>query len=150
MALGSVEVGSAAMRRLAVRRLAALAAVALAALPACGGRQHASGDKALFCARLDRLTRNDPFLGFGDTASADDIEVAFGALVDRSDELVDVAPPEARPAARDYADAAKALNALLADASYLPKGVDTRAYRDEQIAYVEASQRLERYLRAEC
>lgn len=138
------------MRRLEVRRLAALLAAALVALSACGGRQDASGDKALFCERLDRLTRNDPFLGFGDTASADDIEVAFGALVDRSDELVAVAPPEARPAARDYADAAKALDALLADASYLPKGIDTRAYHDEQIAYVEASQRLERYLSAEC
>jgi hypothetical protein len=148
MALGSVEVGSAAVRRLAV--LGALALLVSVVLAACGGGGNDEGDRALFCERLDRLTRNDPFLAFGDQASADDIQVAFSALVERADELLDVAPPEARGAARDYTEAARALDALLADADYAPTGVDTRAYRDEQVAYTEAAQRLERYLNAEC
>lgn len=133
-----------------MRRVAMLVAAGLLAVAACGARDADLGDEALFCERLDRLTRNDPFLAFGDTASADDIEVAFGALIDRADELLDVAPPEARAAARDYAEAAEELDSLLASAAYLPANVDTRAYRNEQIAYVEAAQRLERYLTAEC
>jgi hypothetical protein len=137
-----------------VRRLTVLGAVALllaaGGLTACGGGSSNDGDQATFCERLDRLTRNDPFVAFGDHASADDIEVAFGALVERAGELVDVAPPEARGAARDYAEAATSLRSLLADADYAPTGVDTRSYRDEQVAYVEAAQRLERYLNAEC
>jgi hypothetical protein len=133
-----------------VRGLAVILTVTvLTGASACGGGS-GDGDQALFCERLDRLTRNDPFQAFGDRASAADIEVAFGALVDRADELVDVAPPEARPAARDYADAAHALDSLLAGTGYEPTGVDTRAYRNEQVAYTEAAQRLERYLTAEC
>jgi hypothetical protein len=126
-----------------------LTVTVLTGAAACGGGS-GDGDQTLFCERLDRLTRNDPFHAFGDRASAADIEVAFGALVDRADELVDVAPPEARPAARDYADAAHALDSLLAGTGYEPTGVDTRAYRNEQVAYTEAAQRLERYLTAEC
>ncbi|MEO7428161.1 MAG: hypothetical protein ABIY48_02140 [Acidimicrobiales bacterium] len=133
-----------------MRRLAVLGAAGLLALTACGNADPGAGDKPRFCDHLDRLSRNDPFLAFGDHASADDVEVAFRALVDRAHELVDVAPPEARPAARDYADAAEALDSLLAGSAYLPTGVDTRAYRARQIAYVDAAQRLERYLNAEC
>jgi hypothetical protein len=148
MALGSVEVGSAAVRRLTV--LGAIALLATVLLTACGGDDGGDGDQVLFCQRLDRLTRNDPFLAFGDAASPDDIEVAFQALVERADELVDAAPPEPRGAARDYADAAKALKALLADGGYAPGRVDARAYRDQQVAYAAAAERLERYLSAAC
>ena len=134
-----------------MRRLAVLfTVIVLTGATACGGDGSGDGDQALFCERLDRLTRNDPFQAFGDRASASDIEVAFGALVARADELVDVAPPEARPAARDYAEAARALDSLLAGTGYEPTGVDTRAYRNEQVAYTEAAQRLQRYLNAEC
>lgn len=134
-----------------MRRLAMLGATGLLLVVAgCGSVDAGDGDQALFCERLDRLTRNDPFLAFGDRASAEDIEVAFAALIDRADELLEVAPPEARAAARDYAEAADALDALLAAGDYQPTEVDTRAYRDEQINYVEAAQRLERYLVAEC
>lgn len=134
------------MRRLAVL----LTATVLTGATACGDGDPADGDQARFCERLDRLTRNDPFQAFGDAASAEDIEVAFGALVARADELVEVAPPQVRAAAREYADAARALDSLLAGAAYSPTHVDARAYREEQVAYVEAGQRLERYLDAEC
>lgn len=134
-----------------MRRLAVLfTVIVLTGASACSGDGPGDGDQALFCERLDRLTRNDPFQAFGDRASAADIEVAFGALVARADELVDVAPPEARPAARDYAEAARNLDSLLAGTGYQPTGVDTRAYRNEQLAYTEAAQRLQRYLTAEC
>jgi hypothetical protein len=148
MAFGSVEVGSAAVRRLTVLG-AIVVLLGTVVLTACGGGSD-EGDKALFCERLDRLTNNDPFLAFGDQASADEIELAFSALIDRAGELVEVAPPEPRGAARDYAEAAAALDDLLAAAGYAPTGVDERAYRDQQTAYVEAAQRLERYLTAEC
>jgi hypothetical protein len=142
------------MQQVATRRLAVLVGTTLlagaAVLGACGDDGDSAGDPALFCERLDRLTRNDPFLAFGETADAGDIEVAFGALVDRAGELLDVAPPEARAAARDYADAVEALDSLLAGAAYSPTEVDARAYRNEQVAYAEAAQRLERYLDAEC
>lgn len=132
-----------------MRRLAALGFAALVVVGACGGGGDGDGDHALFCQRLDRLTRNDPFLAFGETASPDDMKVAFAALIERANDLVDVASPEARPAARDYAEAAEALDALLADAGYAPTDLDVRAYRDEQVAYAEAAQRLARYLPAD-
>lgn len=138
------------MRRLAVLVLGLLLA-SVAPLAACGGDgRSADGDPVRFCELLDRLTSNDPFLAFGDTATADEIAVAFGALVDRAAELVDVAPPAARAAATDYAEAAAALDALLADAAYVGANVDAAAYRDHQAAYAEAAQRLERYLKGEC
>lgn len=134
-----------------MRRLAGLGVAALMVLgTACSAGHDDEGDQPLFCQRLDRLTRNDPFLGFGDVASADDIEVAFAALTRRADELVDVAPPEARAAARDYAEAAAGLDALLTQADYDPSQVDVRAYRNEQVSYAQAADRLERYLKAEC
>jgi hypothetical protein len=114
------------------------------------GSDDGDGDETLFCDRLDRLTRNDPFRAFGESASASDIQVAFGALLDRADELVESAPPEARPAALDYQDAAEALDSLLAGAAYVGSQVDARAYHQQQVAYTEAAQRLERYLSAEC
>ena len=132
------------MRRLGILTLALV-------LGACGaddGRDE--GDAATFCARLDRLTENDPFLAFGDTATADEVAQAFEALVDRAAELTAVAPPEARVAARDYAESAGALDALLAGAGYDGTAVDSRAYRDEQLAYAEASRLLVRYLDSEC
>ncbi len=132
-----------------MRRLAALS-LAAALLAGCGDDGPGDGDAALFCDRLDRLTSNDPFAAFGDTASARDIETAFAALVARADELVDVAPPDVRAAAGDYADAAHALDAMLADAGYEPDVADPGAYRDEQTAYTEAAVRLERYLESEC
>ena len=133
-----------------MRRLAVLVLASATALAGCGGGSASDGDQARFCERLDRLTRNDPFLAFGDTASPEDIEVAFAALIARADALVEVAPAAARPAARDYAAAAKALDSLLAGAAYRGAQVDAAAYRDEQLAYAEASQRLERYLDSEC
>ena len=133
------------MRRLAVV-LAGLAVV----VGGCGGGGDDEGDPELFCARLDRLTRNDPFRAIGDTATSDQVREAFEALLARADELVVVAPPVVRPAARDYADAAEGLESLLADAGYDPFEVDTRTYRSQQVGYFEAGQRLERYLDAEC
>lgn len=134
-----------------MRRLLAMSVAAAVTLAGCGsGGDDRAGDQDRFCERLDRLTRNDPFLVFGETASSDDIEVAFAALVERARELVDVAPPEVRPAARDYLDAAEALESLLAGAAFDPALVDPRAYRNEQVAYVESAQRLERFLSAEC
>jgi hypothetical protein len=128
-----------------MRRLAVLGVVALMGA-ACGGGR-GDGDLVLFCQRLDRLAENDPFLAFGDTASAADIQQAFGSLTTQADALVEAAPPEARPAAKDYAEAAQALDDLLADAGYTPGAVDVRAYRNEQVAYAEAAARLQRYLR---
>ena len=138
------------MRRLEVLVLGMLVAAG-AALAGCGGDGgSAEGDPTRFCELLDRLTANDPFLAFGDTASADEIEVAFGALIDRAEELVDAAPPAVHAAATDYADAATALDSLLADAAYIGADVDTAAYAHEQTAYAEAAQRLVRYLEGEC
>ncbi len=136
-------------RRLGRLGMAAALFTGSLALGACGdgGGQ---GDHALFCQRLDRLTRNDPFLALGDSASPKEVEVAFGALLERADELVEVAPPEARAAAGEFADAARSLDSLLAGAAYLPAQVDARAYVAQQVTYTEASRRLVRYLDAEC
>jgi hypothetical protein len=133
-----------------MRGLGVLAVALVAVSGACGGGGGDEGDAARFCDRLDRLTRNDPFLAFGDQATADDVEAAFDALVDRAEDLVDVAPPEARAAARDYAESAAALDEVLADAGYDGAEADARAYRDHQVAYTDAATRLERYLDAEC
>jgi hypothetical protein len=122
----------------------------LAGSGACSDSGGGDGDQALFCERLDRLTRNDPFLAFGDTASADDIEVAFRALVERSEELVAVAPRDGRAAARDYAEAVDALDSILAGAAYDPLVVDAGEYVARQADYATAAQRLERYLDATC
>lgn len=131
--------------------LAVLVAVSVA-LTGCGGdgAGGGDGDQAAFCQRLDRLTANDPFAAFGDVATGDQIEEAFRALTARAEELVEVAPPEPRGAARDYAEAADELAALLDEAGFDPVAVDTRAYRDAQQTYVEAADRLLRYLDAEC
>jgi hypothetical protein len=130
-----------------MRRLGILAVVGV--LAACGDGAPAP-DPAAFCERLDRLTEHDPFLAFGDTATSGEIELAFDALVERADELVDSAPDEARGAARDYAEAARALDGLLDDAGYDGAAVDSRAYRAEQLKYSEAADRLLRYLGTEC
>jgi hypothetical protein len=133
-----------------MRRLVGLV-VGVLLLAACGGDGgSADGDPARFCELLDRLTANDPFLAFGDTATADEIEEAFGALIDRAEELVDVAPPAVHAAATDYAEAAAALDTLLADVAYVGADVDAAAYQHEQTAYAEAAQRLVRYLEGEC
>ena len=68
----------------------------------------------------------------------------------RADELAEVAPDEVRPAAEAYADAATAMDELMADAGYDGARLDARAYRDEQEAYTEAADRLLSYLDSEC
>ena len=135
------------MRRLAV--ILAVILVVILVLAGCAGGD-ADGDAAAFCDRLDRLTENDPFLAFGDTATPDEIEQAYAALVERAEELLDVAPEEARAAARTYADSAAALDALMADAGYDGTAVDARAYRNEELAYADASNLLLRYLDTQC
>jgi hypothetical protein len=130
-----------------VRRLVGLAVVVL--LAACGGEEP-SADPPEFCRRLDRLTGNDPFLAFGDTATPAEIAEAFSALVERADELAEVAPQDVRPAAEAYADATRNMDALMAEAGYDGARLDARAYRDEQEAYTEAADRLLNYLDAEC
>jgi hypothetical protein len=125
-------------------------AVTATGLAGCGDDQPADGDPVAFCERLDRLTTNDPFLAFGDVATAADIEAAFSALVARADELVEVAPPEPRGAALDFAEAAAALDSLMAGAAYDSAALDARAYRDEQLAYAAASDRLLRYFESSC
>lgn len=127
----------------------AVMVLAVTGLAACGGGDDDTADAATFCLRLERLAENDPFLAFGDTATPGEIRTAFTALRERSQELVEVAPPEARAAARDYRDAVQGLDDVLAEADY-GTDVDARTYRDHQGDYVEASQRLERYLAAEC
>lgn len=128
-------------------RVLAVLVVALL-VSACGDDEHA--DPELFCERLGRLTENDPFLAFGDTATPSEIAEAFDALVERADELAEVAPDEIRPAAEDYAEATTAMDELMADAAYDGARLDNRAYRDQQEAYAEASDRLLNHLEAEC
>ena len=130
-----------------MRRLGILVATLL--LVACGGDGD-EADPALFCQRLDRLTENDPFLAFGDSATAAEIEEGFRALVARADELVDVAPEDARSAARAFAEGATTMQDVLDEAGFDPSALDTRAYRDAQLTYAEASDRLLRYLESEC
>jgi hypothetical protein len=130
-----------------VRRLAIFGVVALLAGCRDDGPEP---DRAAFCERLGRLTENDPFLAFGDTATAAEIEEGFEALVARADELATVAPDEVRPAAEAYATSARAMDELMDDAGYVGGRVDARAYRYEQEAYTEAADRLLRYLEVEC
>jgi hypothetical protein len=130
-----------------MRRLGIL--VATLVLVACGGDGD-EADPALFCQRLDRLTENDPFLAFGESATAAEIEEGFGALVARAEELVEVAPDDARSAARTFADSATTMEEALREAEFDPSALDTRAYRDAQLTYAEASDRLLRYLESEC
>ncbi len=131
-----------------MQRVGILAAALLLAV-GCGS-DSGEADPAEFCDRLDRLTENDPFLAFGDTATPDEIQQAFGALVDRAEELLEVAPTEAQAAARDYAESATSLDALMAGAGYDGTAVDARAYRTQQLAYADASRLLLRYLDSEC
>ncbi len=134
-----------------VRRLVVLLLGATGVLAGCGDDGPTDDERATrFCERLDRLTTNDPFAAFGDRATAAEIEAAFEALIARADELADTAPEEVRAAAHDYADAAHALDSLLAGAAYDGAGVDQRAYREQQLRYVEAAALLERHLTSEC
>ena len=130
-----------------MRRLAAALVVTVAASCGDGG---GAADPEAFCRRLDRLTSNDPFLSFGPTATPAEIEEGFEALVARAEELVDVAPEEVRPAAETYRDAAVAMDELMEDAGYDGARLDARAYRDEEVTYTEAADRLLRYLDSEC
>jgi hypothetical protein len=126
-----------------------VAAVAVAALLGCGDGGP-TADPEAFCLRLDRLTTNDPFLAFGDTATPTEIEQGFEALVTRADELLEVAPEDVRPAARRYRDAAVAMDELMAEAGYDGARLDARAYREEEVTYTEAADLLIRYLEVEC
>ncbi|MDP1821125.1 MAG: hypothetical protein Q8K58_14695 [Acidimicrobiales bacterium] len=123
------------------------------AVGACSEDDSASsgdGEATEFCGRLDRLARNDPFGAFGNRATPAEIQQAFTALVSRAGDLLEVAPAEARPAARDYAEAAAELDSLMAGAAYDGSVVDSRAYREQQVAYTGAAGRLERHLETEC
>jgi hypothetical protein len=134
-----------------VRRPLAIVCSAVLVLAACGDDGPSDAQRAAtFCTRLERLTENDPFAAFGDRATPSEVQAAFEALVERAHELVDRAPDEAKAATRDYADAAEALDSILAGAAYDGARADQRAYRDEQTRYVQAAARLERYLESEC
>ena len=115
-----------------------------------GGSDGPASDPTEFCRRLDRLTSNDPFAAFGDRATKAEIGQAFDVLVARTDELVDLAPDEARGAARNAAESARELRDLLAAADGDASRVDPLMYRDAQTRYTEAGDRLERYLASEC
>src|SRR3546814_15665107 len=82
--------------------------VPMLALVACsdGDGADAAGDPELFCDRLDRLVRNDPFLAFGERATNDEIAMAFLALVQRTNDLSAVPPPA--PPAQEPQSAASA------------------------------------------
>jgi hypothetical protein len=133
-----------------VRRLFAVVGTALLLVAGCSG--DGPSEKVLatqFCARLDRLTTNDPF-DFGDRATPKEIQAAFTALVRRSKDLADVAPAEVRPTARDYAKSATTLDSLMAGAGYDGSAVDARAYRAAQNDYTAAAASLEDYLTSSC
>lgn len=130
--------------------LALLVLTPLLALLAPGCGDDTPPDQQAFCQRLDRLAGNDPFRSFGDRATPGEIEDAFAALVERADELVDVAPGQVKGPAKDYAESAEALDELLAAAAYDGDQVDASAYRRRQVDYAEAAATLERYLAAEC
>jgi hypothetical protein len=132
-----------------VRRLWTAAAAALLAAPGCGGGS-SHGDAARFCTRLEHLSENDPFRVFGARATNQDIRTAFEALVQRSRELADVAPPEVKPTAEAYARASARMDSLMAGAGYDGSAVDAPAYRAAQLDYTAASTRLVRYLTSEC
>ena len=121
----------------------------LVLVASCGGGSGEGADPERFCRLLDRLATNDPFLAFGDTATPDEIGIAFTALRDRAAELVDAAPDDVRPAARRYSEAVAALDDLLAEVDYRTD-VDARAYTAAQLDYVEAAERLERHLDDSC
>ncbi len=126
-----------------------MGATALLALAACGGGSSSSDAKA-FCSRLDRLSQNDPFRGFGARATNTEIKAAFTALVTSSRELADVAPAEVRPTAEAYAQAAAKMSSLMAGAGYDGSLVDAPAYRAAQEDYTAASTSLVRYLTSQC
>jgi hypothetical protein len=117
---------------------------------ACGGGSEDTSDAKAFCQQLDRLAANDPFAAFGDRATDEEVSTAFDALVARAGALRHVAPAEARASAREYAEAAAALQRLLAAADFDGTKVDARAYRDQQLRYTKAAALLERYLSNEC
>jgi hypothetical protein len=134
-----------------VRRLWTVLGAAVLLVTACSSNGPSQKARAeMFCARLERLSTNDPFRAFGDRATAKEIESAFVALVARSKALADSAPDEVRPTARDYAKAAKALDSLMAGAGYDGAAVDARAYRAAQNDYTAAAASLENYLASSC
>jgi hypothetical protein len=126
----------------------AVVAALLVAAGCGGGSSHS--DARTFCARLERLTQNDPFRAFGARATSTEIKAAFDALHTSAARLAAVAPDEARSAATDFADAADRMRSLMAGAGYDGSLVDAPRYRDAQVDYFAASGRLERYLVASC
>lgn len=138
-----------AVRLPTVRLLAGvLAGATVFGVGGCGS-DGPTADPELFCQRLDRLASNDPFDAFGDVATPDQVETAFAALRERAAELVEVAPERARSAADEYRAAVIAIDDLLRGAGY-SSSVDPQAYQPLQLDYIEAAQRLERFLEAEC
>ncbi|MDQ2650382.1 MAG: hypothetical protein M3Z03_12625 [Actinomycetota bacterium] len=139
-------------RRLALIGAAVVCAIAGVALlvNAEGDDGDPAPDPAAFCRSLERLADNDPFEAFGDRATEAEISAAFDALVQRADELLELAPDEPRGAARDLAETSRRLRDLLAEAGGNAAEVDGLAYSDAQARYDEAASRLERYLTAEC
>lgn len=138
------------MRRTRLPLLAVLAAVLVLGLLGGACSDGPSADERAFCERLGRLTQDDPFAAFGPRATSADVREAFSALVERAGDLADVAPEVIRGPARDYAEAAEALDDLLAAADYDGDRVDLREYREQQVAYTKAAATLERHLAAEC
>ena len=128
-------------------RTAAAAGLLLAVVGCSSG---SSADPKLFCARLERLTQNDPFTKFGDAATTAEMRAAFDALHVSARALAHVAPDEGRRAATDYADAVDRMRSLMAGAAFDGSQVDLSRYRDAELDYYVASGRLERYLHSSC
>jgi hypothetical protein len=115
----------------------------------CSGGDSA-GDLTAFCAQVDGLSTNDPFASFGDTASPEEMKVAFGALVERADELAAPAPADIAGAATRYSRATRQLDRLLARAGYDGRRVEVLAYGNAQADYDEAKAQIERFAIKQC
>jgi hypothetical protein len=108
------------------------------------------GDLQAFCTQVDRLSTNDPFAAFGDTAKPEEMRVAFSALVERADDLAAPAPPAIAGAAGRYATATHDLDRLLAAAGYDGRNVDVLAYQNAQADYDEAKAQIEKFATKRC
>lgn len=129
--------------------LALLLALSSGAVLACGDGSDGAGDRAVFCAAVERLAAEDPFADLA-VASPGEMKSAFGQLREGAEAIDASAPLDVRVQTARYVDAVDELIRQLAGAGYDPRALDPLSYGRAVEEYAAAATSVTNAANATC